>query len=165
MSRLAAELPRCMAAVLGLGRCATMRRRARAGQTREAGSHGAFGRHRFCPRGCDHRSQNGGQLLDSPWRAPSARRRSTGYQQACPQPPSLTHKFGWRRLGQLLMCDALHERLGAGTAMLNLGDELPLGGNLDMERIIIDPDYRRLVLANLLADLLLAQAATFRPPS
>ena len=62
------------------------------------------------------------------------------------------------------MCDALNERLGAGTAMLNLDDELPLGGNLDMERIIIDPDYRRLVLANLRADRLRAEAAALRPP-
>jgi len=54
--------------------------------------------------------------------------------------------------------------LGAGTAMLNLDDELPLGGNLDMERIIIDPDYRRLVLANLRADRLRAEAAALRPP-
>jgi len=62
------------------------------------------------------------------------------------------------------MCDAFNERVGAGTAMLNLDDELPLGGNLDMERIIIDPDYRRLVLANLRADRLRAEAAALRPP-
>lgn len=49
--------------------------------------------------------------------------------------------------------------------MLNLDDELPLGGNFDIERIIIDPDYRRLVLANLRADRLRAEAAALRPPS
>jgi len=48
--------------------------------------------------------------------------------------------------------------------MLNLDDELPLGGNLDMERIITDPDYRRLVLANLRADRLRAEAAGLRAP-
>jgi hypothetical protein len=61
------------------------------------------------------------------------------------------------------MCDAFNERVGAGTAMLNLDDELPLGGNLDIERIVIDPDYRRLVLANLRADRLRAEAAALRP--
>ena len=40
----------------------------------------------------------------------------------------------------------------ADTTMLNLDDELPLGGTFDIERTIIDPDYRRLVLANLRAD-------------
>jgi hypothetical protein len=48
--------------------------------------------------------------------------------------------------------------------MANLGDDLPLGGSFDMERIIIDPDYRRLVLANLRADRLRAEAALLRPP-
>jgi hypothetical protein len=62
------------------------------------------------------------------------------------------------------MCDDLSERLGAGTAMLNLDDELPLSGNLDIERIIIDPDYRKMVLANLRADRLRAEAALPPPP-
>ena len=62
------------------------------------------------------------------------------------------------------MCDDLSERFGAGTAMLNIDDELPLSGNLDLERIIIDPDYRRMVLANLRADRLRAEAG-LRPPS
>ena len=48
--------------------------------------------------------------------------------------------------------------------MLNIDDELPLSGNLDIERIIIDPDYRRMVLANLRADRLRAEAA-LPPPS
>jgi hypothetical protein len=48
--------------------------------------------------------------------------------------------------------------------MLNLDDELPLSGNLDIERIIIDPDYRKMVLANLRADRLRAEAA-LRPLS
>jgi hypothetical protein len=61
------------------------------------------------------------------------------------------------------MCDASNEGVSAGTAMLNLDDELPLGGNFDMERIIIDPDYRRLVLANLRADRRRAEAATLCP--
>lgn len=49
--------------------------------------------------------------------------------------------------------------------MTNLDDDLPLGGSFDMERIIIDPDYRRLVLANLRADRLRAEAALRPPPS
>jgi len=50
--------------------------------------------------------------------------------------------------------------------MLNLDDELPLGGNFDLERIIFDPDYRRMVLARLRADRLRAEAmAALRPPS
>jgi hypothetical protein len=43
--------------------------------------------------------------------------------------------------------------------MANLDDDLPLGGSFDLERIIIDPDYRRLVLANLRAARLRAEAA------
>ena len=46
--------------------------------------------------------------------------------------------------------------------MLNLDDELPLGGTFDIERTIIDPDYRRLVLANLRADRQRAEAAALR---
>ena len=49
--------------------------------------------------------------------------------------------------------------------MANLDDDLPVGGGFDMERIIIDPDYRRLVLANLRADRLRAEAAPPPPPS
>lgn len=49
--------------------------------------------------------------------------------------------------------------------MANLDDELPLGGNFDMERIVIDPDYRRMVIANLRADRLRAEAAALRPLS
>jgi hypothetical protein len=48
--------------------------------------------------------------------------------------------------------------------MLNLDDELPLGGTFDIERTIIDPDYRRLVLANLRADRQRAEAAGLRAP-
>jgi hypothetical protein len=48
--------------------------------------------------------------------------------------------------------------------MTNLDDDLPLGGSFDIERIIIDPDYRRLVLANLRADRLRAEAALRPPP-
>jgi hypothetical protein len=47
--------------------------------------------------------------------------------------------------------------------MANFDDELPLGGNFDLERIVIDPDYRRMVLANLRAVRLRAEAAALRP--
>jgi hypothetical protein len=52
----------------------------------------------------------------------------------------------------------------AQTVMANLDDDLPLGGSFDMERIVFDPDYRRLVLANLRADRLRAEAALRPPP-
>jgi hypothetical protein len=62
------------------------------------------------------------------------------------------------------MCGSFTAKACWHTAMANLDDDLPLGGSFDMERIIIDPDYRRLVLANLRADRLRAEAALRPPP-
>ncbi|HEX7970098.1 MAG TPA: hypothetical protein VF502_17875 [Stellaceae bacterium] len=48
--------------------------------------------------------------------------------------------------------------------MASFDDDLPIGGDFDMDRIIIDPDYRRRVLFHLRQDRLRAEAARCPPP-
>lgn len=48
--------------------------------------------------------------------------------------------------------------------MASFDDDLPVAGNFDMDRVIIDPDYRRAVIVRLRQDRLRREAA-LRPPA
>ena len=49
--------------------------------------------------------------------------------------------------------------------MSSFDDDLPIGGDFDMDRVVIDPDYRRRVLFRLRQNRLRAEAALRPPPA
>lgn len=49
--------------------------------------------------------------------------------------------------------------------MASFDDDLPISGDFDMDRIIIDPDYRRRVLLHLRQNRLRAETALRSPPT
>jgi hypothetical protein len=72
-------------------------------------------------------------------------RQSTGYQQAFPQTLPQYRKFLWSRIMQLgHPARATEGRM----AVVNLGDE-PAREGIDLDRVIVDPDYRRRVMEKL----------------
>ncbi len=49
--------------------------------------------------------------------------------------------------------------------MASFDDDLPIAGNFDLDRVIIDPDYRRRVLSYLRQNRLRTDAALRAPPA
>src|SRR5262249_15553506 len=143
MSRLAAELPRCMVGFLaGAGAYYWSAPCFKSNARRRPGHHSGTG--------ATARQPVAGRAVKWLYRQADAaafRKLCGGYQQACPQTTSaLTNDFFRRIWRNSYSCDA---RPSGRRCVREESGETTGEFRIDLERVIVDPDYRRRVLARL----------------